>query len=361
MEHKLSNNTLMIYPKGRIDSSNATEIENELMSLIGKYEDRELVIDAQELEYISSAGLRILLKIRKKKKTDLPIINVNDTVYDIFSVTGFFDMFEVKRKMKSYYLKKTDSLARSINGKIYEQGNDTMIKVYSREVPLRDVEKEREFSHKALVCGVPTVIPYDVGIVGDCYGIVFEAVDTVSLAQAITREPEKLEDYAEKFACFMEELHQIEIEDDDFPNIKDRYREWMELAGSRLSSRDRQSITALIEGIPDKHTYVHGDIHLSNVVLHDGEMMLMDMAGSGYGHPIFDLQSLYASLVAIEKERPMYCSTYFGISGKNCAKFWDIFYPAYMGSKSSDELGKMTMLLNSYYILKQKLLSVLEE
>ncbi len=70
MEHKLTNNTLTIYPEGRIDSANATIIENELMSLLEKYEDMELVIDAQSVEYISSAGLRILLKIRKKKKTN---------------------------------------------------------------------------------------------------------------------------------------------------------------------------------------------------------------------------------------------------------------------------------------------------
>lgn len=360
MQHKLIKNTLTVYPEGRIDSSNAGDMEKELFSLIGQHEDRELVIDAQDLTYISSAGLRVLLKARKYKKTDLLITNVSDEVFDILSVTGFSDMFQIKRKMKSYFLKKTDSLVRSINGRIYEQDNDTMIKVYAQAVALAEVEKEREYSHRALVCGVPTVIPYDVGIVGNCYGIVFEAVETVSLAQAITREPDRLESYAEQFAYFLDELHQIEIEDGDFPNIKDRYREWMELAGNHLSDKDRRSITALIEGIPDKNTYVHGDIHLSNVVVHDGEMMLMDMAGSAYGHPIFDLQSLYASLVAIEKERPMYCSTYFGISGKNCAKFWDCFYPIYMGNKSREELEKMTLLLKSYYILKQKLLSVLE-
>ena len=361
LSHKIIKNILTVMPEGRIDSSNSSDMEKELMALLQHHKDCELVVDASNLKYISSAGLRVLLKARKYKKTDFLINNVTDDVFDIFAVTGFSDLFQIKRKMKTYFLKNSDGLARSINGKIYEQSNDTMIKVYAKEVPLEVVEKEREFSHKALVCGVPTVIPYDVGIVGNCYGIVFEAVETVSLAQAITKEPDKLESYAEQFAYFLKELHQIEIEDDDFPNIKDRYREWMAYAGVRLSDPDRKSIMALLEGIPDKHTYVHGDIHLSNVVLQDGEMMLMDMAGSAYGHPIFDLQGLYASLVAIEKEQPMYCSTYFGISGKNCEKFWNTFYPIYMGNKSSTELDKMTFLLKNYYILKQKLLSVLEE
>ena len=360
MQHKLIKNTLTVYPEGRITSANAANAEKELMSLIERYGERELVIDMQDLQYISSAGLRVLLKARKYKQSNFLIQNVSDEVFDIFSVTGFSDMFQIKRKMKTYFLKKSDGLARSINGKIYEQDNDTMIKVYSSRIPLKEVERERDFSHKALVHGVPTVIPYDVGIVGNCYGIVFEAVDTVSLAQAITREPEKLESYAEEFAFFLEDLHKIEIDGDDFPNIKERYREWMSLVGNQLSEKDKRNITVLLEGIPDKHTYVHGDIHLSNVVIHNGEMILMDMAGSAYGHPIFDLQGLYASLVAIEMERPMYCSTYFGISGKNCAKFWNTFYPIYMGNKSKAELEKMTQLLKSYYILKQKLLTLLE-
>ena len=106
---------------------------------------------------------------------------------------------------------------------------------------------------------------------------------------------------------------------------------------------------------------MHGDINPANVVFSDGEMMLMDMAGSAHGHPVFDLQGLYASLVEMEKERPMYCSSTFGISGVNCKRFWEAFFPAYMGGKSGAELDKMRALLERYYVLKQRLLSVLEE
>ena len=88
-------------------------------------------------------------------------------------------------------------------------------------------------------------------------------------------------------------------------------------------------------------------------------MMLMDMAGSAHGHSIFDLQGLYASLVEIERERPMYCSSTFGITGSNCKRFWDAFFPVYMGDKSDAELEKMKMLLSKYYVLKKNLISVL--
>jgi len=63
--------------------------------------------------------------------------------------------------------------------------------------------------------------------------------------------------------------------------------------------------------------------------------------------------------VEIERERPMYCSSTFGITGSNCKRFWDAFFPVYMGDKSDAELEKMKMLLSKYYVLKKNLLSVL--
>ncbi|MBR1633508.1 MAG: hypothetical protein IJ682_00440 [Lachnospiraceae bacterium] len=86
----------------------------------------------------------------------------------------------------------------------------------------------------------------------------------------------------------------------------------------------------------------------------------MDMAGSAYGHPIFDLQGIYAALIKIEQERPLYCSTYFGISGSNCKRFWEHFLKTYMDNKSESDLAKLQMLLEQTYTLKQELISVLQ-
>lgn len=74
---------------GEVDSMNITVIEEELLKEVEGVTD--LTFDLKELEYISSAGLRVLLQMQKLMKTqsNMVIINTNDEVMDIFKVTGF--------------------------------------------------------------------------------------------------------------------------------------------------------------------------------------------------------------------------------------------------------------------------------
>ena len=72
--------TALIALKGRIDSGNASEVEKNILSQLEGKPSVSVVLDAAELEYISSAGLRVLLRI-KKAWSDLTIRNVNSEVY----------------------------------------------------------------------------------------------------------------------------------------------------------------------------------------------------------------------------------------------------------------------------------------
>ena len=89
----------LITLSGKIDSSNAHEeelrITNELDGFKGK-----IIIDVKDLKYISSAGLRVILKIKKLYK-DTKIINCNSEVYEIFEMTGFTQMMYIKKAIKS--------------------------------------------------------------------------------------------------------------------------------------------------------------------------------------------------------------------------------------------------------------------
>ena len=82
--------------EGRLDTLTAPELEKEIESLAGSAED--LVVDFAKLEYISSAGLRVLLSAHKlfAKKGGMAITNVNETVLDIFEVTGFKDILTIR-------------------------------------------------------------------------------------------------------------------------------------------------------------------------------------------------------------------------------------------------------------------------
>ena len=79
-----------------MDTITAPELEKEIGAAPASVE--ELVIDFAKLEYISSAGLRVLLSAHKTfaKKSGMTITNVNETISDIFEVTGFKDILTIK-------------------------------------------------------------------------------------------------------------------------------------------------------------------------------------------------------------------------------------------------------------------------
>ena len=89
--YRTDNEILYIALEGRIDASNSAEAEKKIFEIKAANPDKHVVLDADYLEYISSAGLRVVLKLRKECPK-LAIINVSPDVYEIFDMTGFTDM-----------------------------------------------------------------------------------------------------------------------------------------------------------------------------------------------------------------------------------------------------------------------------
>ena len=81
---------------GRLDTSTAPELETTIDNCISGVE--ELIIDFEGLEYVSSAGLRVILKAQKimNKQGSMKIINVNDTIMEVFDITGFADVLTIE-------------------------------------------------------------------------------------------------------------------------------------------------------------------------------------------------------------------------------------------------------------------------
>ena len=81
---------------GRLDTITAPELESELKELLPGV--KELVLDFEKLEYISSAGLRVLLSAQKimSKQGEMRITHVNETIREIFEVTGFSDILTIQ-------------------------------------------------------------------------------------------------------------------------------------------------------------------------------------------------------------------------------------------------------------------------
>ncbi|MDD6845153.1 MAG: STAS domain-containing protein [Clostridia bacterium] len=94
IKKSLSGTELTIMLEGRLDTMTAPELEKELKenydSITG------LVLDFKDLEYISSAGLRVLLSAHKALNGKLVVKNVIDTVMEVFEITGFADILTIE-------------------------------------------------------------------------------------------------------------------------------------------------------------------------------------------------------------------------------------------------------------------------
>ena len=94
---KMENGKLIIFPEGRIDTSNAMEVEKEMFRLAYEHANTPIEVDAKKLEYISSSGLRLFMKLIRMKKDKIIIRNVSSDVYKIFEVTGFTELFHIRK------------------------------------------------------------------------------------------------------------------------------------------------------------------------------------------------------------------------------------------------------------------------
>ena len=94
--YRIDKDILYIALEGRIDASNANIVEEKIFHIKNENVGKHIVIDADKLEYISSAGLRVILRIRKEAPK-LAIINVSSAVYEVFDMTGFTDMVTVEK------------------------------------------------------------------------------------------------------------------------------------------------------------------------------------------------------------------------------------------------------------------------
>ncbi len=93
---KLADNTLTIALEGRLDTISSPQLEDVLSSSLGGVQ--ELVFDFSRLDYLSSAGLRVLLSAQKRMSSQgtMKLCNVNDTIREVFEITGFSDFLTIE-------------------------------------------------------------------------------------------------------------------------------------------------------------------------------------------------------------------------------------------------------------------------
>ena len=318
---RIDNDTLYLELAGRVDTSNADQIEQSIQRIRGENPNANCVLDAEKLEFISSAGLRIILRLLKELK-QLKVINVNSDVYEILDMTGFTDMLTVEKAFRKISLDGCELIARGGNGAVYRYDAETIVKIYHNGASLDEIRQEKELCRKVFIKGINTAIPYDVVKIGDSYGSVAEMLSAKSVAKILKADIEKLDECMDIYTDLLKKIHSIPVSVGEMPSMKEIAVNWFEFLESYLPTDLWTKLMDMIRKMPEPQFMIHGDYHIHNVMIQDDEPLLIDMDTVAYGHPVFEFAAVYLGYVGYCENNPSGVLEFYGLPYETTTKLW---------------------------------------
>ena len=235
---------------------------------------------------------------------------------------SFSDRIKHPEKLRSVSIEGCPEVGEGFSAVVYKTQPDEIVKVYRPGISLEDIDRERRLARWAFIKGLPTAIAFDVVTVGDRYGVVFELLNAVSSVEYIGRSPECLEDFVVKSVNLMKDIHSIEVNDVDLPDMKKNTIRWVEDIRDLLPDDIYQGLSELIRQIPESHTLLHADFHVKNILVSKDQLMLIDMDTLSKGDPIFELATVYNSYREFPDIDPE-AASFLGISYETSRAIWD--------------------------------------
>ena len=288
---------------GRLDTSVSAQVSAEIdrqLAASNVSPGGSLTCDLENLDYISSSGLRIMLSLAKRYK-DFRIVEVQPAVFEVFNMTGFSKIMTVEKALRRMSVDGCEVIGSGGVGTVYRIGDDTILKVFREGASIGEVNHEITMAKEAFVLGMPTAISFDIVRVGNQYGLVYELLQADTMSACIRRQPERIDEFAQGYATLFRQLHAIEV-----PTIGNSIPSAMEheLASIHAISRyfDTASTDLLLriaENIPQGRRLLHCDLQTKNAMIQGDEVMLIDMGEVGYGHPLIDIAHSYSPMMSL--------------------------------------------------------------
>ncbi len=331
MQPKAETNELVYSLRGRIDSTNAAETGAKIRAEMAKDPGCTLVLDASELTYISSAGLRILLELRKTTQEGIVLREVSPEIYDVLNVTGLTQILDIRRKMRELSVENCPVIGEGAVGTVYRLDPDTIVKVYKLPDCLRMLENEQKLSKLALVRGIPTAIPYDVVRVGERYGAVYEMVQAENCNDLLVRFPERREELVSLYVKLLKTVHGVEMAPGVLPDARDTFLGYLDALREVLPEDAAARLRELLSEMPEDLHVIHGDIQMKNVMVSETEPLLIDMETLSTGNPVFEFAGLFMTYVAFNEDDRDNSMQFLGISDETSEWIYQETLRRYLG------------------------------
>ena len=205
-------------------------------------------------------------------------------------------------RSKEMSLDHLDLLAQGGMGKIYRINDEQILKVFNN-ITLEELKKQKESAVEVFKAMIPTAISFEMVKVGDKYGLIYELLNSTSVGKELADHPERVQEIGEKMGMLLKEQHEASMKGRLLEYMNDRANSWIDRIENKfIKEKDARMLRQIVGAIPRGHCLLHCDFHEGNVMIHNGEYLLIDIDEVCIGHPLYDLTYHYINHEFLAKQ-----------------------------------------------------------
>ena len=221
----------------------------------------------------------------------------------------------------------------------------TVLKLYYDFVPDDLIEQEQRVAQAAFRMGVPTPRPGELVRCGGRLGVTYERiVNKRSFARAISQEPERLEEFALRFAKMAKKLHETPCDKTVFPSYREKMTEIIRDLPV-FTDGEKRTLLDFLNSAEDTGMCIHGDLNISNVITDGTADLFIDMGDFSYGNPLFDLGAIYYLSHGVYAPD---CLKNFHNPKERMAGLWEPFVREYFGADTPEKQAETEEMIKPY-------------
>lgn len=339
IKSEINSGLVMIEISGSITSQTASEFEKAIEEYPG--DNKGIILDFKKLDFISSAGLRVILSVKKRCKGKIfKIINANSGVMNVFQVTGFSEIMDIEKAPRQIDVTGCKIIGSGACGECYRLDDETIIKLYYPHISFSEIEKEKSLAKKAFVMGVPTAISYDIVECNNRRGVVYELLNCKTLTELIREDSSfsHFDEYIKMYVEMCKQIHSIDGKDALLPTFKDLNK--IDIPNvSDITEEERTYLYKFLDIVPNRTTCIHGDLNPNNIMVQDGECRIIDMGEFSTGMPMFDISRLVFTF-EFAPNRNVEINEFYKLPHTTIDKIYHSFIKYYFGYDTIEEACK---------------------
>lgn len=218
----------------------------------------------------------------------------------------------------------------------FSKDKTRMLKLQSG-MSMVSVDEEYFKSKAAEEAGVPTPRAIEIVTYGERRGIIYENIQNkMSFAAALRKDPGNVELYGRRFAKIAKRFHAIELDESVF---EDKQKSYLDdcLSSDVFTSSQKKEICSFMDGLDRRRTCIISDFNPSNFLMAGDEEYVIDLSNMGFGHPYFDLASLYSYLFLLPIKR---VAKELKVTPESLLELWKYFIREYFESEDDEFIAR---------------------